>query len=112
MNAALTLTSCEWPGDGGFSIVGNLRWRDRADRLELGCLWRTGDDWRDRCSSLGSQGLGAQAEDGRVRNSCTRKCWRSRCGKLELLARDCGPQTELELRLCGAEECLVDSRRV
>jgi hypothetical protein len=38
--------------------------------------------------------------------------WRSWRGDLDGLARNSSPQTELELRLRGAEERLVDRRRV
>ena len=108
----LTLTSCSWFGHRGLGITHRRQRCDRADRHTLERLWGAGDDRRCWSSNLRSQRLGAQAKDRGVWNNSPWERWRSRSGLFKLIAWNSGPQTELELRFCRTEECLVDSRRV
>ena len=110
----LTLTGGEgsWHGSPSLSVR-LLGRRNGADGLDLGyrraCIWRADNDGGDGCMALRRQGVGAQAvERGeRAGQVLVGGCWQSRSRELGLLSRDGGPQTKLELCLCGAEECLV-----
>ena len=106
----LTLTSSEglWYRSLAVSIY-RLRWRCRADDLALLRVWRAGNDRRDGRDALASEGVGAHVvNSGLV--VLEHMVWhRWRYGRrYRLFARNGGPQTQLELRLCGAEERLVD----
>ena len=89
-----------------------------ADGLNLVGLkasgWGARNDGRDGCKALRSQGIGAQSvERGQERGESIGKslisgCERSSGRWLHVLARDGGPQTKLQLGLCGSEERLVD----
>ena len=106
----LTLTSGEGLRYGSLAVsIYGRWWRYRAGALGGLDFWRAGNDRRDGSAALRNESLGAhRVGSGLVVSDDVVWRW-CRCGRSHgLFAGDCGPQTQLELRLCGAEERLVD----
>lgn len=106
----LTLTSGEGLRYGSLAVSIYCRWwRYRAGALGGLDFWGAGNDGRDGSAAHWSESLGADGVGSGLVVS-DHMVWRGcRCGRSHgLFSGDGGPQTQLELRLCGAEERLVD----
>lgn len=106
----LTLTSNEGLRYGSLAVrIYRRWWRYRAGAVAGLGVWRAGNDWRDGSAALRSESVGAhRVNSGLVVSDHVVWRW-CRGGRSHgLFAGDGGPQTQLELRLRGAEERLVD----